>query len=63
MPEHTVVVDCIKCELDFRTSALKYIGDKFQCPHCGHAMKAESDWGLDGEIVWFAVTDKAAAGE
>ncbi|WP_281188429.1 hypothetical protein AAIA71_28665 (plasmid) [Vibrio harveyi] len=60
MSEQTAVVDCTECERDFRTSSMKCIGDKFECPHCGHPMKAESDWGEDGEIIWFAVTDKLA---
>ncbi|UTZ44527.1 hypothetical protein [Vibrio campbellii] len=59
MAEPTVVIDCPSCEKDFRESVLKHIGDKFQCPHCFHPMKAESDYGEDGEIIWFAVTDKS----
>lgn len=58
MATSEAVIDCPKCDRDFRTSALKKIGDKFKCTHCSHPLKAESDYGENGEIIWFAVTDK-----
>lgn len=51
------VVDCPECGMEFKTSPLKRIGEKFKCTHCYHPMVAESDWGQDGEIIWFAKTD------
>jgi DNA-directed RNA polymerase subunit M/transcription elongation factor TFIIS len=59
MEQPTVVIDCPECNRDFRTSLTKHIGEKFQCSHCGHTMKAESDRGEDGETIWYAATEKA----
>ncbi len=58
MSQETAVIDCPECERDFRTSSKKHIGEKFKCSHCGHPMMAESDYGENGEIIWYAVTDK-----
>ncbi|EPP2798391.1 hypothetical protein BC355_08905 [Vibrio cholerae] len=51
-------VECLKCGHSFKTTLYKNAGDKFQCHDCGHSMRADIDWGEDGQIVWFAVTDK-----
>lgn len=40
-------VECLKCGHSFKTTL-----------YCGHSMRADIDWGEDGQIVWFAVTDK-----
>lgn len=58
MHKQKAIVECVECQREFQTSSHKHPGDKFQCHHCGHSMMAEIDWGEDGQIVWFAVTDK-----
>lgn len=60
LKDETIVIDCPECDRDFRTTAKKYIGEKFQCEYCHHPMEAESDYGEDGEIIWYAKTDNAA---
>jgi transposase len=47
----TITTECLECNKEFSTTAMKCIGEVFSCPHCGHEHEADYDEVND---TWFS---------
>lgn len=46
----TITTECLECDKEFPTTAMKHVGEGYSCPHCGHEHYANYD---EANETWF----------
>ena len=61
MSKEKVFVDCIECDEEFQTSALKVMTETVECPFCGYVHALDDDANDDDELFWYLTSNKKTA--